>query len=447
MRRRAVPALAALAALGACQTYAPAPVRLDAFPAALAARGLDEKPAGAVWTGADLLAAAIARNPDIAQARARYRAAEAAARTARVRPAATLTLTAEYAQESSPWLYGAAADLPVDAGARRAGRLTAADLAALQARYDYVQSVWTVRMALTKARIGLRAADEALRLTRDLVELRDQRAGRLNERVVAGEDARPSALVAATELAVARHRQTDALARAAQAEAALAAALGVSPAAVAGLRLAPVEAGPDLPVTASQRAEAAGARADVLRALADYDAAEAALRVEVARQYPEVRLGPGYSWDHGLAKLPFNLGLTLPPADLNRAAIAEAEARRAEAGRGLEAAQAQVLAAIDQAAAALAAARLQDEIARTHDLPAADRAARAAALSLKAGAADRTDDLAARAALDEAALTVAEARMTLALAALDLEDALRRPADPAQAELMRAAVAQLETAK
>uniref|UniRef100_UPI0026F0A415 TolC family protein n=1 Tax=Phenylobacterium aquaticum TaxID=1763816 RepID=UPI0026F0A415 len=192
---------------------------------------------------------------------------------------------------------------------------------------------------------------------------------------------------------------------------------------------------------------AAGARADVLRALADYDAAEAALRVEVARQYPEVRLGPGYSWDHGLAKLPFNLGLTLPPADLNRAAIAEAEARRAEAGRGLEAAQAQVLAAIDQAAAALAAARLQDEVARTRDLPAADRAARAAALSLKAGAVDRTDDLAARAALDEAALTVAEARMTLALAALDLEDALRRPADPAQAELMRAAVAQLETAK
>ncbi|MCI3134165.1 TolC family protein, partial [Phenylobacterium aquaticum] len=374
MTLRSASAILALTALSACQTYAPAPVRPETFPAALAARRLDEKPADAVWSETDLLAAALARNPDVAQAAAHVRAARAAARTARVGPAASLSLTAEYAHESSPWAYGAAADVPVDAGARRAGRLTAADLTALQAQYDVIQAVWTVRTNLAKARIELLSAEAEIRLAQDLVDLRDQRAARLNARVVAGEDARPVALQAAADLAAARHRLADAQARRTQAVSSLAAALGVPPQAVATLRLAPLETAPAPPAAIpAQRAEAAAGRSDVLRAIADYDAAEAALRVEVARQYPEVRLGPGYSWDHGLAKLPFSLGLTLPPADLNRAAIAEAEARRAEAGRALEAVQANVLAAVDQAVVALAAARAQDEIVRSRDLPAAER--------------------------------------------------------------------------
>lgn len=446
MRLRAAPAILALTALGACQTYAPAPIRPEAFPAALATRRLDERPADAVWTAADLLAAALARNPGIAQAAAHVRAARAAARTARVGPAATLTLTAEYAHESSPLAYGAAADVPVDAGTRRTGRLTAADLAALQARYDFIQAVWTLRGDIAKARIALLSAEREVRLAQDLADLRDQRAARLNARVAAGEDARPVALQAAADLAAARHRLADAQARRAQSVASLAAALGVSPSAVATLRLAPLEAAPEPPATAAQRAEAAAGRSDVLRAMADYDAAEAALRVEVARQYPEVHVGPGYSWDHGLAKLPFNLGLTLPPADLNRAAIAEAEARRAEAGRALEAVQANVLAAVDLAVAALAAARAQDDIVRTRDLPAAERVARAADRSLAAGAGDRTDDLAARAALRETNLAADDVRKAVALAAADLETAIRRPADPAEAELIRAAAAKLETA-
>nr|QQZ49430.1 hypothetical protein JKL49_20890 [Phenylobacterium glaciei] len=70
----------------------------------------------------------------------------------------------------------------------------------------------------------------------------------------------------------------------------------------------------------------------MLRAVVDYDLAESALRTEVARQYPEVRIGPGYTYDHGVQKIPFNLTLVLPPLDLNRAAIAQAEARRTEAG-------------------------------------------------------------------------------------------------------------------
>jgi len=179
-------------------------------------------------------------------------------------------------------------------------------------------------------------------------------------------------------------------------------------------------------------------RRDVLRALADYDLAENALRLEVAKQYPEVRIGPGYFYDHGVDKLPFNLALVLPPYDLNRSAIAQAEAARAAAGRSLEAAQASVLTAVDTASAALGTARANLDRVTQRSLPAARRTAEGATRSLAAGSADRVEEFAAQAAVLDAELDLLDARRVTATAAADLEDALRRPFDPAEASALPA---------
>jgi outer membrane protein TolC len=64
-------------------------------------------------------------------------------------PTATLTLTSEYAvaaPESSPWLFGAALDIPIDRGVRRGARLTSADLAVALACYDYADALWRARI-------------------------------------------------------------------------------------------------------------------------------------------------------------------------------------------------------------------------------------------------------------------------------------------------------------
>lgn len=435
------PAIAGIALLLAgCATYAPAPVRLDAYPAALEARTLDDKPAGATWTGGDLLAAALTRNAAVAEAAAKYRTAVAAARTSRVAPSMTLTLTAEYAKsDPKPWLYGVGSDIPLDIGARRGERLNAADLAAVQALYDYGEAVWTVRTALTKARADRLSADAETALAQRLEAVRQTRADRLDRRVAAGEDDRSLALAARTDLAVAHRRVADARARRVQADAALAQGLGVPAAAVADLSLAPIAAPPQgLDLTQARR-DAALTRRDVLRAVVDYDLAESALRLEVAKQYPEIHVGPGYTYDHGVAKLPFNLGLVLPPLDLNRAAIAQAEAKRAEAGRSLEAVQAAALGGVDQAWSALGAARITETSTRERDLPVARRLAEATARSAKAGEADRVDDLGAQAVLIEAELAVLDARRAAITAGVDLEDALRVPFDPAETTLLQTA--------
>lgn len=423
--------------LSACVAYAPAPVRLEAYPDHRAAVRLSAPPDGRAWTGADLLAEALRNNPSVAEAAAKYRTARAAAKVSHVPPPASLTLTAEYAKsEPKQWLYGAASDTPLDIGGRRKERVNAADLAALQALYDYGEAVWTVRTALARARTERLFADEEVARARAVEALRQARADRLDRRVAAGEDDRSLALVARGELETAHRRVTDAQGRRAAADSALAGALGLPVMAVRDLRLAPTAApSASLDVPAAART-AALTRRDVLRAVVDYDLAESALRLEIAKQYPEVRIGPGYTYDHGVAKLPFNLGLTLPPQDLNRAAIAQAEAKRAEAGRSLEAVQAATLSAIDAADVALASARTASAQVERRDIPNADALAAATARSLAAGAADRVDDLGARALALETRLNLLDARKAQALAGVDLEDALRAPFDPAELTLL-----------
>lgn len=432
--------------VGGCAHYAPEPLKPEALPARLDAARLDQKPPGATWTAADLLASALARNAAVAEAAAKYHTALAAAKAARVAPGATLTLTAEYANDpsaSSPWLVGAGSDIPLDAGARRSTRTGSADLAAVQALHDYAEAAWTVRTALSKAIAERTAVGAELALARDWTGLRQQRADRLDRRVAAGEDDRAVALLAHADLNAARRRQTEAAGRRTAADAVLAQALGVSPMAVRDLIIAPSAPPPDLSDLAARRRTAALSRRDVLKAIVDYDLAENALRLEVAKQYPEIHLGPGYTWERGLTKLPFNLGLALPPWDMNRAAIAQAEAKRAEAGRSLEAVQAAALGAVDQADAALKAARAA-EATTDRDLPTAQRQSAAADRAAQAGEGDRVDALQARAAVAEALLAQADARKASTLAAIDLEDALRTPFDPAETAVLDQSIKTLE---
>ncbi len=189
--------------------------------------------------------------------------------------------------------------------------------------------------------------------------------------------------------------------------------------------------------------QAALSRRDVLRAVAGYDQAEAALRLQVAKQFPEVHVGPSYTWERGVTKLPFTLSLVLPPYDLNRAAIAEAEARRSQAGRTLESVQAGALGAVDQADAALSAALSSLQLARSQDLPLAQRTRDSAQRSLAAGEIDKVDADAAQGAALEAELNALEAARLAWTAQADLEDALRRPFDSAETSVLQTAIQRL----
>ena len=71
----------------------------------------------------------------------------------------------------------------------------------------------------------------------------------------------------------------------------------------------------------------------MLAALDAYAASEAALRLELARQYPDLHLGTGYQFDQGQNKWGLGLSLELPVMNRNEGPIAEAD-RGAQRGGG-----------------------------------------------------------------------------------------------------------------
>jgi outer membrane protein TolC len=99
------------------------------------------------------------------------------------------------------------------------------------------------------------------------------------------------------------------------------------------------------------RREALLNRTDVLAALATYAACEAALQLEIAKQYPDVRVSPGYKYDQGENEWSLGLSVDLPIGHQNQGPIAEAEARRAEVGEDFKALQARIIADLDRSIA------------------------------------------------------------------------------------------------
>src|SRR5205085_3547392 len=85
-------------------------------------------------------------------------------------------------------------------------------------------------------------------------------------------------------------------------------------------------------------------RLDVQRLLVEYAAADSDLRLQIARQYPDISLAPGYSFGEGAGSYLLGPGLTLPLFDRNRGPIAEAGAHRETAGARFLGAQASAIA-------------------------------------------------------------------------------------------------------
>jgi outer membrane protein TolC len=103
-------------------------------------------------------------------------------------------------------------------------------------------------------------------------------------------------------------------------------------------------------------------RADVRGALAEYAASQSALQLEIANQYPDIHLGPGYAWNNGNAgdnQWELGLSVTLPVLNHNEGPVAEAEAKRTQAAAHFLTVQANAIAGIDSALAGYRAALQQ----------------------------------------------------------------------------------------
>ena len=435
--------------LSGCQSYQPAPIDPAAIARAQQQRPIDAQAIGTQqariaptasydadrWDRLSVFAALLVDNPDVAAARAAITSARAQESAYRQAPGVTLTLTSEYANDPatrSPWLLGGAIDVPLDTGGRRSARLTSAALAVAIACYDFADTVWSARMRARHALIDLLIASRQEEVAKRLLALRSKQHAVMEKRLKAGAVTRADLERVRADVAAASASVEDARGKAGAARNALAAAIGLPTTAMEAIRFD--WPGFDIPPPDPARTDAVGdrvgatvARADILKAVAGYDQAESDLRAEYAKQYPAITISPGYTWERGLTKLPLAVGLALPPLDLNRHAIAAAQAKRAEAGRKLESVVAAVNAALDAAIEECRLARAALAAVRVNDLPIARRLVAQADAQLRRGEIDRSDWAAAQGGVPQAELAALTALARVHVADAALEDALRRP--------------------
>jgi outer membrane protein TolC len=199
-----------------------------------------------------------------------------------------------------------------------------------------------------------------LDLLRAEERLQSRRVGLLTQRLTAGEIARPEVDSASVDLSNASLEIRIAEGRASETKAALSAVIGVAVAALEGAKFSwpDLDRPPSTESLSPQRVqrEAVLNRLDVRRALAEYEAAESDLRLEIAKQYPDFDIGPGYTFEERNSFFTLGFLTTLPIRNRNQGPIAEAEARRKEAGTRFLATQAQVIAESEDALASYSAA-------------------------------------------------------------------------------------------
>lgn len=384
------------------------------------------------WSLTQLAAAAGVLNPDLAVLRAKVRTADAALQTARESPNPVFSIKPAYNSSSSgisPWIIEPGLDITIETGGKRDARQAAAAAKVRTVRLDYLAASWKLRSEVRRALLAIHAA-QATRGQFQLQETAQAEAVKLLEsRFKDGAATAQDAAAARIPLGVTRVSKYDTELLAAKSRGQLANTVGIPASALTGVEFdfSEVTILPAASTARAMRRHAITHRADILAALSDYAASEESLRLEVAKQYPDIKLGPGYKLDQTANKWTLGIGFELPLLHQHQGAIAEAEARRAESAARFIAVQARAMGEIDIALAVYRAARSKAEAAGSLAEDVKRQTAAAAQLNAE-GETSKLEVTQRRVEQGAADLTLEQARLQAHEAAGALEDALETPA-------------------
>jgi cobalt-zinc-cadmium efflux system outer membrane protein len=312
------------------------------------------------WDLATLTLAALYFHPDLDLARADIAEARAGVGTARQVPNPSLSFEdLSYAPGAPPgtaWTIAPVVNFMIETFGKREKRTAEATAMLQAARSELRSASWRVRAGVRDALIELWAAQQRLDLLQARLDAQGQLVTLLERGLTVGE-------ISGLELARDRADRNrlnlaarDAERAAIAARSQLAASIGIPLQALDGVHLSfdafEKPAQPETAVADSDlRQEALTQRSDVQTLLADYAAAEAALALEVANQYPNLTLSPGYEWDAGRHRYMLLPAVDLPLFNQNQGPIAQARARREQAAARFTALQTQIIDSLDGATA------------------------------------------------------------------------------------------------
>jgi cobalt-zinc-cadmium efflux system outer membrane protein len=296
------------------------------------------------WDLQTLSLAALYFNPALDLPRARLATAEGALITARARPNPAFDLTPGI---PAPYLLSQDLLFLIETAGKRGHRIQIARNLHQAAQFDLADSAWTVAMGVRSALLNYLVASRNLELLQSEQNARADQVAILEQILKAGENTRFDVDLARIELSRTTAAIRSAEVQVADAKSALATAIGVPLAAIDGAEFSWPEMDTLPPADSFSidqvRRDAVLNRLNIRRSLAQYAAAEADLHSEIAKQYPNFNLGPGYTYEESKSFFTVGFSASLPIFNRNQGPIAEAEGRRKQAAAAFLQTQAQVI--------------------------------------------------------------------------------------------------------
>lgn len=383
------------------------------------------------WNFEQLALAAIFLHPSLDVARAELKSVRASKITAGARPNPTVGVMPEYnftpESGASPWIAAIQFDIPIETAGKRGLRIARAEQLSEAAKLRLGTLAWEIRSGVRVALLDLADALKRAELLESQVVAQQCVLAALEIKFANG--AANANDLAPTRIGLARSRSeiTHERVRAEEARARLATAVGLPVKSLPPNTALLLDLSTDASLASNEaRCRALTSRTDLLSALAEYAAAESALKLEIRKQYPDAHLGSGYQFDQGENKWALGLTVEVPVLNQNQGRIAEAAGKRREAGAHVLALQAKIAGDVDRALTAWRGA--QSRVATLEDVRAAQQA-RVASLKAQfdAGAIESLDVLIAETELIADKLLQWEVQRQVQRAFGELEDALQRP--------------------
>lgn len=378
-RRSSWVALTALVFLGGCafQTYSPKPLdpaermqhyrahdpHSPAFRSYIESQGypVEQWPI-AQWGLRELTFSALYLHPQLDVARAQLQASQARERTAGQPTDPSFSGSAGRSEDDeAPWIYSIGLDIPLQTSNKRQLSLELAQSLSEATRIEIGQAAWEVRSRLLSSWIDYNAAIQRSSSLQQEVDVHNEIMDMLNKRLEVGMLSNTELSLVRLQLQQAQQKLTMERSRLPELKAALAINAGLAPEVLDRLQLSTpspeilAQARQDLKLTrhgnyALQDAALLN-RLDIRAALARYQAAERKLRLEIARQYPDITLSPSYIYEEGFHIWQLGIGALLPLLNKNKGMIEEARALREVEAAQFEALQASIIGNLEQAKA------------------------------------------------------------------------------------------------
>jgi cobalt-zinc-cadmium efflux system outer membrane protein len=280
------------------------------------------------WSLNELTSAAFYFRADMKAAQANWDLAKAGIITASEYPNPALGLIPQYDVDTSggisPWIVNLPLDFLIETAGKRKYAIEHAKNLTNAAQLNINITAWQIRSSLRESLVNVYDVFHKEKLLSEQLLLQEKKTALLEKQLKQGQISQVEYEKGRIPEDQVRLSLTKVSKQIDENRAELAKALGVPGKAIEKIELSfecietlPTEQPPE-----KVRTAALLTRPDLLALLSEYESAQSALQIEIADQYPNIVIGPGYEFDQGQNKWGLQFNIMLPILNQNRGQIA-----------------------------------------------------------------------------------------------------------------------------